>query len=786
MALFSCHYFTKFNNFFLSFPLMKKNILTLIAILGLAAIRVSGQSFYDLNVIQRIEIHFNQTNWDYQLDTSKNGSEGYILAQWVRINGVQFDSVGVKYKGNSSYNSNQVKNPFHIKLDYVRDNQAYEGFTDVKLSNGFSDPSQIREALAYRILGNYMACPRANFAQVYVNNSYIGLYTNDEDISKDFCETHFYSSDGVFVKCNPVFGAGPGNMGKSNLRYISADSSQYFTRYEIKSDYGWTDLVQLCNTVTNNAANLAQSMDIDRAIWMLAFNNLTVNLDSYSGTFVQNYYLYKDQTGHYNTVIWDLNMCFAAFTQTGSGGLGTSQQKQQMSATLHINDADWPLIKAILNNASYRKMYFAHMRTMNAEMFASGQYQSWAAQMQATIDTAVQSDTHKLFSYAQFQNGMTQDASGGMGGSIIAIGNLMQGRSAYLAGTADFQYAQPVITDIATAPSAPQLGETVSFTAKVTGANASSVFLGYRNALTEKFTRIPMYDDGQHADGAAGDEVFGASVVLASSQMQYYLYAENTNAGMFSPQRAEYEFYTLNAAVVTANPGDIVVNEFLAINQTDTLDDEAQHEDWIELYNTTSQPISLHGLYLSDDTGNATKWEFPETAVIPGLGFVVVWADNDSTNLGYHAGFKLSGNGESLLISYANGTVLDSLSFGAQTADVSWSRCPDGTGAFQATSKTTPGYSNDCTTDTYAAGETTVPVLLFPNPASEYLTVLSNREEEQIFELYDLNGRLVLRERVGRAPMEVPVADLPAGLLIYRISAADYSGAQTGRVVIQR
>lgn len=166
---------------------MIRYFLTLNGILFCLATMLRAQSFYDYNTIQRIEIHFNQSNWDYQLDTAKNGSEGYILAQWVKINGVQFDSVGVKYKGNSSYNANQVKNPFHLKLDYVRDNQNYQGFSDVKLSNGFSDPSMIREALSYQILANYMDCPRANYAQVFVNNSMIGLYTNVEDISKDFC-----------------------------------------------------------------------------------------------------------------------------------------------------------------------------------------------------------------------------------------------------------------------------------------------------------------------------------------------------------------------------------------------------------------------------------------------------------------------------------------------------------------------------------------------------------------------------------------------------------------------
>jgi len=83
-----------------------------------------SQNFYAIDTVQKIEISFTQPNWDYILDTAKQGTDSYTLSQWVRINGVQFDSAGVKYKGNSSYNPNNAKNPFHIELDHFK-NQNY-------------------------------------------------------------------------------------------------------------------------------------------------------------------------------------------------------------------------------------------------------------------------------------------------------------------------------------------------------------------------------------------------------------------------------------------------------------------------------------------------------------------------------------------------------------------------------------------------------------------------------------------------------------------------------------
>ncbi|MES2515396.1 MAG: CotH kinase family protein, partial [Bacteroidota bacterium] len=153
---------------------MRLSILSFLSLIILCG-KFSAQNFYDQNTIQKIEIQFGQSNWDYQLDTAKAGAEGYVMAASVTINGVYFDSVGVKYKGNSSYNPTYTKNPLHIELDGFKD-QSYLGIKDIKLGNNFADPSMIREVLGYDILKNYMHCPEANFAKVYINGVYHGVF----------------------------------------------------------------------------------------------------------------------------------------------------------------------------------------------------------------------------------------------------------------------------------------------------------------------------------------------------------------------------------------------------------------------------------------------------------------------------------------------------------------------------------------------------------------------------------------------------------------------------------
>ena len=91
-------------------------------------------------LVTKIEIYFSTTNWDQILDNYYAvGLDERLLADSVVINAATKDSVGVKYKGNSTYNSNNAKNPINIALDYVQGNQDYQGFRTIKLSNGQKD-----------------------------------------------------------------------------------------------------------------------------------------------------------------------------------------------------------------------------------------------------------------------------------------------------------------------------------------------------------------------------------------------------------------------------------------------------------------------------------------------------------------------------------------------------------------------------------------------------------------------------------------------------------------------
>lgn len=743
-----------------------KNSIVIFFLSVFLFIGVDAQTFYDINTIQEINIHFSQPNWDYQMDTAKEGSQGYILADWAEINGVLYDSVGVKYKGNSSYDSANVKNPMHISLDEFRD-QSYDGYTDIKLGNGYADPSMIREALAYSILQNYMDCPKSNYANVYINGNLIGLFANDESISKKFCSDHFYSSKNTFVKCNPQITSA---AFRSNLKYINADSSSYEIRYDLQSDLGWNDLVAFCDSLTNNPSSFSSMVDVDRVIWMLAFNNVLVNLDSYSGAFAQNHYTYKDNTGHYNPVVWDLNMAFGGFAFAGSQGVGLgtldTAGMRTLSPLLHSTESDWPLIVNVLNNPMYRKMYIAHMRTIVDEMFAQGNYVSIAAQLQGIINAAVQNDPNAFFSYSQFQNGLT-DAVTVSSRVVPGIRTLMDARTSYLHSTPEFLLVPPVISGVTPSDTSPAYLAPFTIRANVFNADSNSVYLGYRFDKEEKFTRILMYDDGAHNDGAAGDFLYGSpSLTMDAAFMQCYVYAENSDAGIFSPARAEHEFYTLNANILTATTGEVVINEFLAVNQNDTVDENGAHEDWIELYNATQNPLNLFGLFLSDTYTNLTKFAFPENSIIQPNGYLMIWADEDNTTADeLHCNFKLSSSGESLLLSNAAGNILDSISFGTQIADHSVARCPNATGPFLLTTTPTFERANICTDGIEELGSESISI--FPNPSTDMIKLIHRRTTAFEYEILNSLGEIVISGS-SNGITEINVSHLAPGFYIFK------------------
>ena len=124
----------------------------------------------------------------------------------------------------------------------------------------------------------------------------------------------------------------------------------------------------------------------------------------------------------------------------------------------------------------------------------------------------------------------------------------------------------------------------------------------------------------------------------------------------------------------------VVINEVLAGNATTNLDMAyTNYSAWIELYNGGGTAVNLGGYKLSDDAGNPNGYTLPSTN-IPAGGRLVLWYDEEAS--GVHTSYSLDMRGDTIALFMPDGTLVDSLTFGAQLVDVSYGRTTDGAGTW--------------------------------------------------------------------------------------------------------
>jgi hypothetical protein len=132
---------------------------------------------------------------------------------------------------------------------------------------------------------------------------------------------------------------------------------------------------------------------------------------------------------------------------------------------------------------------------------------------------------------------------------------------------------------------------------------------------------------------------------------------------------------------------NLKINEIMASNQTGEWDDFFEYDDWIEIYN--SGPITnLAGYYLTDDPDSLDKWLIPSTnlgvtAILPN-NHLIFWLDKDPEQGEDHVDFRLSGDGETVMLVDPDGvTIIDQITFPLMADDISYGRVTDGAADWQ-------------------------------------------------------------------------------------------------------
>ncbi len=218
----------------------------------------------------------------------------------------------------------------------------------------------------------------------------------------------------------------------------------------------------------------------------------------------------------------------------------------------------------------------------------------------------------------------------------------------------------------------------------------------------------------------------------------------------------------------------LVINEVCSSNQTIIADEENDFPDWIELYNGSDQTINLSGYSLSDDMDNPDRWIFPNIN-IPAQSYLLIFASGKNF-LGEdpHTNFKLSKDGEFLMLSDPSGNLIDELFILALDEDVSYGRQPDGSPDWYYFLQPSPANSNNGISTVSRAmppifettqrnfSESTAIVLSCPEPNCTIYFTRDGHIPDQADELYTepilLDSTTAIRARVfipGAFPSEI-------------------------------
>ena len=124
------------------------------------------------------------------------------------------------------------------------------------------------------------------------------------------------------------------------------------------------------------------------------------------------------------------------------------------------------------------------------------------------------------------------------------------------------------------------------------------------------------------------------------------------------------------------------INEVSAANGI-YVNDYFKRNDWVELYNTTNKPIDVEGMYLSDKESNPkkyqiTKGETKTETTIPSYGHLVIWCDKLEPETQLHADFKLAAEGGIVMLTAADESWSDMLTYPKHFEDQTVGRYPDG------------------------------------------------------------------------------------------------------------
>ena len=243
-----------------------------------------GKNLFDNTFLHQIKFESstisNNDLWD-------SLSDEYSMVNMI-VDGERVDSVGIRHKGFTSKASEQK--PLKIDINEYVKGKKYDGLKKFNLHNNFKDDYLQRERLAYELYRRAgLPSPRTSYAEVFVGDNFVGVYSIVEQIDKTFLKHNFPSDEGSLIKAEPP-GIVPGLM--LEVKQGTMDEFNFFRN-------------------NANASNFDDFVHLRSFLKQMAVDIIIEDWDSYSYNRHNFYVYYEEKSELLNFINYDHNYAFA-------------------------------------------------------------------------------------------------------------------------------------------------------------------------------------------------------------------------------------------------------------------------------------------------------------------------------------------------------------------------------------------------------------------------------------------------------------------------------------------
>ena len=627
------------------------------------------------------------------------------------------DSVGFRLRGNTSRNAQ--KKSFKLDFNHFISGRDFYDVEKINLNGEHNDPSIVRSKLCwdfYQEIG--VPSTRASHTKVFINGEYYGLYISIEHIDDTFLKRNYENDSGNLWKC----------IWPADLTYRGDNPEDYYpyyddTRpYELKTneeEYDYSKLARLIRIIDQAPDSLEMVLSIKETLQYFAVNILTGSWDDYR--FLRNnFYLYhnpSDDLIHWIPYDYDNSFSVDWFDIDWSS----------------INPYDYavidgdgrPLTDYLFSHVRYKNLFTHFLEFYINTSFNNSEWDNQLDSWHNASMAAAQDDEWRTLDYGFNMSDFNSSYGYNYQNQHIKQGikRFISDRVSSLNDQLYYSGEDPFIYEVIPSHQSMLLNDTFSISVSAFGPNGiDNIIFHYRlnpnDWETSQLSYTPIENSKKVEEQ---DRWFGTVVMETEGEIDWYLTAIKNGA----VERYPIEGYKSLTIVNPNDINDIQINELLAINDLTLGDDYEEFDDWIELINHGETPVELDGYYLTDNQNQLTKWPFPFTNItIEPDSFLVIWCDNDDEQGDLHTNFKLSSGGEFLAIVSPDGiTILDSITFPEQDADISYGRVAEELSLWDYMTPT-PGSENSILSIVSDITPTEISIhSVFPNPFNSSITI---------------------------------------------------------------